>query len=81
MKTDGFAQKAQRRFTVPLGCQQEVHRGAGLVDRVIQVFPCAFDPNIGLNQSPDAARWTLARRERLLQSLRKHVAISSLFKP
>jgi hypothetical protein len=24
--TDGFAQEAQRRLTIPLGCQQEVHR-------------------------------------------------------
>jgi hypothetical protein len=68
MTTDGFAQEAQRGFTIPSGCQQEVHRGAGLVDRATQVFPCAFDPHIGLIPSPAAAHWTLACQERLLQS-------------
>jgi hypothetical protein len=32
---DGFAQDTQRRFTFPLGCQKEVHRGTGLVDYAI----------------------------------------------
>ena len=66
MTTDGLAQETQRRFTIPLGGQQEVHRGADLVDRPIQVLPCAFDPHIGLIQSPAAVHWTLARQERLL---------------
>ena len=35
MTTDGFAQETQRRFTIPSGCQQEVHRGAGLIDHAI----------------------------------------------
>ena len=30
--TDRPAQKAQRRFAIPLGRQQEIHRSAGLVD-------------------------------------------------
>jgi hypothetical protein len=38
MTTDGLAQEARRGFTIPSGCQQEVYRGARLVDRAIQVF-------------------------------------------
>jgi hypothetical protein len=52
MTTDGLAQEARRGFTIPSGCQQEVYRGAGLVDRTLQIFPCAFDPHIGSIQSP-----------------------------
>ena len=66
--TDGFAQGTQRGFTIPSGCQQEVYRGTRLVDRAIQVFPCAFDPHIGLVQSPVAAHETLACQECLLES-------------
>jgi hypothetical protein len=33
--TNGLAKEAQRRFTIPLGCQQEVHRGADLVGLAI----------------------------------------------
>src|SRR5580698_11074758 len=73
MTTDALAQEAQPRFTIPLGCQQEVHRGAGLVDRAIQVFPCAFDPNIGLIQSPAAAHWTLAQAGTYLRTQRLSV--------
>jgi hypothetical protein len=42
------AAEAQCCFTIPSDRQQEVHRGAGLVDCAVQVFPCAFDPHIGL---------------------------------
>jgi hypothetical protein len=68
MMTNGFSQEAQRRFTIPSGRQQEVDRGAGLVDRTIQVFPCAFDPHISLIQAPTATHGTLARQERFFQS-------------
>jgi hypothetical protein len=33
MTTDDLSQEAQRDFTIPTGCQQEVYRGARLVDR------------------------------------------------
>jgi hypothetical protein len=70
MATDGLSQEAQRDFTIPSGYQQEVHRSARLVDRAVQIFPCAFDPHIGRVQSLVAAHWMLACQERLLQSQR-----------
>jgi hypothetical protein len=38
MTIDGLSQEAQRGFTIPSGWQQEVHRGARLVDRADKYF-------------------------------------------
>jgi hypothetical protein len=77
MTTDGLAQEAQRGFTIPSGCQQEVYRGARLIDRAIQVFPCAFHPHIGFVQSPAAAHGTLACQERLIAAMRSSPWLSA----
>jgi hypothetical protein len=42
MKTDGFAQKVPRRFTIPLGCQQEAPVAPALLTMRYKDFhaPC-----------------------------------------
>ena len=52
---------------IPLGRQQEVHGGAGFIDRPIQIFPGPFDLHIGLVQSPAGTNPALAGAKLLIQ--------------
>jgi hypothetical protein len=67
MTTAGLSQEAQRRFTVPFCRQQEVHCGARLVDRAIQILPGALDLHVSsIRQLPPTGR--LRARNAFLQS-------------
>ena len=65
--TDRSAQEPQRRFAIPLGRQQEVHRGGGFVYGPVEIFPGASDLHIGLIQPPSGAARPLAGTELTVQ--------------
>jgi hypothetical protein len=47
-----------------MGSQQEVNRIAFLIDGAVQVFPLAFDLDVGLIDAPAPAHCTLAFAKR-----------------
>ena len=45
---DRLATEVRRNLSIPFGRQPEVHRGTGLVDRPVQIFPDALHIHVRL---------------------------------
>ena len=59
VRSHGVVEEALRRSHIAFGREQEVDGLSLLIDGAVQVFPDAFDLNVGLIHAPAATDWAL----------------------
>ena len=59
VRSHGLVEEALRCGNIALGREQEVDGLSLLIDGAVQVFPDAFDLDVGLIHAPAAADWAL----------------------
>lgn len=67
MLANGLAKETQGGCGIPFGCQQEVDGLTYSIHRPVQIFPLAFDFDVGFVHAPTAAHWTFMPTKGLIQ--------------
>jgi hypothetical protein len=64
---DGLAEEAQRGSSIPFSRQQEVDGLPRCIDRAVQLFPLAFNFDVGFVHSPPATHRAFTSAKRFIQ--------------